>query len=131
MNPRTHAPNALPASTPAAAPTGSVPRPTGSRPTARRDRSRLLAVLGAVLFLPGVLAAGVVTLASERASRCLTYGTQCAPALPVAVFDWSVGIGAVACLTALIAPVVRLRQAAVAVQVLAECAALLVILSHA
>ncbi|WNF01359.1 hypothetical protein PS467_41570 [Streptomyces luomodiensis] len=47
------------------------------------------------------------------------------------LFKWGVGLGAVACVIALAAPVARVRQVALAAQVLAECAALLVILSHA
>lgn len=99
--------------------------------TAGRDRSRFWSVLCAALFPPAALAAGVLTLASERASRCLTYGEQCAPGLPDWLFKWGVGLGAVACVIALAAPVARVRQVALAAQVLAECAALLVILSHA
>lgn len=98
--------------------------------TAGRDRSRFWSFLCAVLFVPAALAAGVLALASERASRCLTYGEQCAPGLPDWLFTWGVGLGAIACVIALAAPVARVRQVALAAQVLAECAALLVILSH-
>lgn len=98
---------------------------------AARDHSRFWSVLSAVLFAPAALAAGVLTLASERASRCLTYGEQCTPALPAWLFNRGVGLAAVACVIVLAAPVARVRQAALAAQVLAECAALLVILSHA
>ncbi|MGP3974455.1 hypothetical protein ACTWQF_10710 [Streptomyces sp. 8N114] len=101
------------------------------RVAVRRDRSRLWSVLCAVGFAPAAVAAGVLTLASERASRCLTYGEQCAPGLPAWLFTWGVGLGAVACLIALAAPVARVRQAALAAQVLAECAALMEVLSHA
>ncbi|MFI6688368.1 hypothetical protein [Streptomyces sp. NPDC050485] len=96
-----------------------------------RDRTRLWAALAALLFVPAVLAMGVLTLASERASRCLTYGEQCAPGLPGWLFEWGAGVGVVAFIVALAAPAVRVRQVAVAAQVLAECTALLVILSHA
>lgn len=95
------------------------------------DRSRPWSVLCAALFVPAALAAGLLTLASERASRCLTYGEECTPGLPARLFDWSVGLGVVAWAVALVAPVARVRQAALAVQVLAECAALSVIVSHA
>lgn len=95
-----------------------------------RDRSRFWSVVCAALFAPAALVAGVLTLASERASRCLTYGEQCAPGLPTWLFDWGFGLGAVACVIALAAPVARVRQFALAAQVLAECAALLVVLSH-
>ncbi|MGP3991788.1 hypothetical protein [Streptomyces sp. 3N207] len=101
------------------------------RVAARRDRSRLWSVLCAIGFAPATVAAGVLTLASERASRCLTYGEQCEPGLPDWLFTWGLGLGTVACLIALAAPVARVRQAALTTQVLAECAALLEILSHA
>ncbi|MFI6688356.1 hypothetical protein [Streptomyces sp. NPDC050485] len=96
-----------------------------------RDRTRLWAALAALLFVPAVVATGVLTLASERASQCVTSGEQCAPALSGWLFEWSAGVGAVAFAVALAAPAVRVRQVAVAAQVLAECTALLVILSHA
>ncbi|MFE3187177.1 hypothetical protein ACFXKR_41045 [Streptomyces violascens] len=70
-------------------------------------------------------------MTSTRASRCMTYGEQCAPGLPEWLFDWGVGLGAAAFVVALAAPVVRVRQVALTVQILAECAALCVILSHA
>lgn len=96
-----------------------------------RDRSRLGAVLSAVLFVPAALLTGILTLASERASRCLTYGEQCTQGLPDWLFGWSAGLGAVALVVALAAPALRVRRAALAAQLLAECTALLVILSHA
>ncbi|MFJ9736564.1 hypothetical protein [Streptomyces sp. NPDC101166] len=99
--------------------------------TPSRDFTRLWAALAALLFLPAAAAAGVLTLASERASRCVTYGEQCASGLPGWLFDWGAGIGAVALLIAVAAPDVRIRRAALAVQVLAECTALLVIVSYA
>ncbi|MFG2668561.1 hypothetical protein ACGFY6_30535 [Streptomyces sp. NPDC048387] len=95
-----------------------------------KDRTRLWAALAALLFVPAAVVIGILTLASERASRCVTYGEQCAPGLPSWVFEWSIGVGAVALLVALAAPPVRVRQVALAVQVLAEGSALLVILSH-
>ncbi|MFE3558350.1 hypothetical protein ACFXKW_26340 [Streptomyces sp. NPDC059193] len=100
-------------------------------PRTDRDRTRLWAALAALLFVPGMLTAGVLTLASESASRCVTYGERCTPGLPAWLFECGVGVGAVALVVALAAHAVRVRQAALAVQVLAECTALLVILSHA
>lgn len=96
-----------------------------------RDRTRLWATLAAVLFVPAVLATGVLTLASERASRCLTYGEQCASGLPAWLFEWSAGVGALAFVVALAAPPVRVRQVALGAQLMAEGMALLVVLSHA
>lgn len=104
---------------------------TPARPTAGRDRSRFWSALCAVLFAPAALAAGVLVLSSERAARCLTYGEQCAQGLPGWLFYWGVGLGAAACVTALAAPVARVRQVALTAQVLAEFVALLVILSYA
>lgn len=95
------------------------------------DHTRLWSVLSAVLFLPAALAAGVLTLASERASRCLMYGEGCGSSLPGWLFEWSVALGGVACAVALVAPVVRGRRLALAAQLLAECTALAVILSNA
>lgn len=112
----------------------SSPTPSPALPgetAQRRDRTRLWATLSAVLFVPALLATGALTLASERASRCLTYGEQCVSALPGWLFTWSAWAGAVAFAVALAAPLVRVRQVALAAQVLAEGTALLVILSHA
>ncbi|MFH7594578.1 hypothetical protein WDV06_05655 [Streptomyces racemochromogenes] len=109
----------------------SDPAPPAPAMTPPRDRTRRWATLAAFLFLPAAAAAGVLTLASERASRCLTYGERCAPGLPGWLFGWSAALGAVALVVAVAAPAVRIRRAALAVQLLAECTALLVILSHA
>ncbi|WP_405493630.1 hypothetical protein [Streptomyces sp. NBC_00096] len=109
--------------------TTSTPDHTLSAPAAR-DRSRLWAALTAALFVPGVVAAGLLTLVQESAARCLTYGEGCASGLPARWFIWGAGVAAVAFVVAMAAPAVRVRQAAVVVQILAECAALLVILSY-
>lgn len=110
----------------------SVPAP---EPVSTRDRTRLWAAVAALLFVPMVVVAGVVALASERFSRCMTYGEQCASGLPGWLFGWlfgwSAGVGAVALLAALAAPAVRVRHAALATQILAEGTALLVVLSQA
>jgi hypothetical protein len=99
--------------------------------TAERDRTRLWAVLSAALFLPAALAAGVLSLSSDRASRCLTYGEQCTHGLPWPLLGWSAGAGAVALLVALAATTIKVRRAALGAQILAEGTALLVILSYA
>ncbi|GAA3131851.1 hypothetical protein GCM10017687_54430 [Streptomyces echinatus] len=108
----------------------SVPARLAQSPSPK-DRTRLWAALAAMLFAPAAGVIGTLTLASERASRCVTYGEQCTSGLPSWVFEWSAGVGAAALLVALAAPPVRVRQAALAAQVLAEGSALLVILSHA
>jgi hypothetical protein len=87
--------------------------------------------VAALLFVPAAVATGVLTLTSERAGLCLTYGRQCTPGMPGWLFEWSAGVGAVAFLIAVAAPAVRVRQAALTAQFLAEGTALLVILSHA
>uniref|UniRef100_A0AAU2UW73 Uncharacterized protein n=1 Tax=Streptomyces sp. NBC_00003 TaxID=2903608 RepID=A0AAU2UW73_9ACTN len=107
------------------------PSPAAPPTQTVQDRTRLWAALAALLFVPAVLAMGVLTLTSQRASRCLTYGEQCAPGLPEWLFEWGVGVGVVTFIVALAAPAVRVRQVALGAQVVAECTALLVILSHA
>ncbi|MDK1475436.1 hypothetical protein QNO07_18770 [Streptomyces sp. 549] len=106
-----------------------VPAPT-VRAEPPKDRTRLWASIAAVLFLPAAALASVLVLASAQASRCLTYGENCASGLPEWLFWWSAGVGAVALLTALAATALRMRQAALAVQIFAESTALMVILSH-
>ncbi|MEU4497001.1 hypothetical protein AB0F96_27050 [Streptomyces sp. NPDC023998] len=93
--------------------------------------SRFWSVLSAFLFVPAALAVGVLTLASERAGRCMTYGEQCGSPLPGGLFVWGVGVGGVACVVALVAPAVRVRRVALIAQLLAEGVALMVILSYA
>ncbi|WP_328786414.1 MULTISPECIES: hypothetical protein [unclassified Streptomyces] len=95
------------------------------------ERTRLWAAVAAFLFVPAAAATGILTLASKQASRCVTYGEQCAPGLPGWLFEWSAGLGAVVLLVALVAPAVRVRRAALAVQIFAEATALVVILSQA
>ncbi|WP_328694837.1 hypothetical protein [Streptomyces sp. NBC_00342] len=80
--------------------------------------------------MPTTVATGILTPASEQASRCVTYGEQRAPGLPDWLFGWSAGLGAVALHVAPAAPPVRVRRPALAVQILAEASALVVILSH-
>ncbi|MFE2750129.1 hypothetical protein ACFXKX_38495 [Streptomyces scopuliridis] len=94
--------------------------------------ARFWSVLCAVLFLPTAPALWVLTFLSERASRCLTYGGErCGSLLPGWLFTWGVGLAVLACVIASAAPTMRVRRAAFVVQLLSECAALLVILSFA
>ncbi|MFG3532984.1 hypothetical protein ACGF8B_40750 [Streptomyces sp. NPDC047917] len=93
--------------------------------------SRFWSFLAAVLFVPAALAVGLLALSSERAGRCLTYGEQCGSSLPGTLFVWNVGVSGVACVVALVAPAVRVRRVALIAQLLAECVALIVILSYA
>ncbi|WP_404953436.1 hypothetical protein [Streptomyces sp. 147326] len=95
-----------------------------------RDRSRFWAGLAAALFPGACLAAGMLLLSSVQVSGCITHGVQCTRGLPGWLFLWSAGIGAVAFVVALAAPALGVRQAALTTQLLAECAALLVILSY-
>ncbi|MFE9635829.1 hypothetical protein [Streptomyces sp. NPDC006463] len=95
-----------------------------------KDRSRLWSGLSAALFPAAVLAAVMLLLSSVRVSGCVTYGVQCTRGLPGWLFVWSAGLGALAFVVALAAPALRVRQTALGVQLLAECTALLVILSY-
>ncbi|MEU1483652.1 hypothetical protein [Streptomyces sp. NPDC005752] len=94
------------------------------------DRTRFRSILSAVLFLPAALVAGFLTLSSETAGRCLTYGEECGTPLPGWLFTCGLGVGAVACVVVLVAIEVRTRRVAFAAQLLAEVTALVVILSH-
>ncbi|MFJ3175854.1 hypothetical protein ACIPJK_34490 [Streptomyces roseus] len=98
--------------------------------TVRKDRTRFWSGLSAALFVPAVLAAVVLLLSSVRVSGCVTYGLECARGLPGWLFVWGAGVAVVALVVALAAPALRVRQAALAAQLLAECTALLVILSQ-
>ncbi|MEU9165337.1 hypothetical protein AB0D29_34310 [Streptomyces sp. NPDC048424] len=102
------------------------------RAAGERDRSRFWAGLSAALFPGAVVAAAILLLSSVRVSGCVTYGVQCTRGLPGRLFLWSVGIAVVALVVALAAPApaLRVRQAALCVQLVAECTALLVILSY-
>ena len=70
-------------------------------------------------------------MSTSTATPGLTYGEGCAKGLPEWLFNWSLGLGVVAFTVAVAAPRLRVRQTALAVQILAESSALLVILSHA
>ncbi|MFB7222568.1 hypothetical protein [Streptomyces sp. NPDC056227] len=89
------------------------------------DRTRLWAAVVAFLFVPAAVATGILTLTSDHASRCITYGEQCTPGLPNWLFQRGVGVGAVALLIALAAPALRVRQVALVAQILAGGTALL------
>ncbi|MFE2296235.1 hypothetical protein [Streptomyces sp. NPDC059452] len=102
---------------------------TAPQPTAP-DRTRFWSGLSAGLFVPAALLAGLLVLSSERAGRCMTYGQQCGDSLPGRLFGWSLALAALACVVALAATTVRMRQTAFAAQLLAEFVALTVILSH-
>ncbi|HET6857741.1 MAG TPA: hypothetical protein VFH94_11705 [Streptomyces sp.] len=91
---------------------------------------RFWSVLSAVLFIPAALAVGLLTLASEQAGRCVTYGEQCGASLPGWMFAWGVSLGLVACVVAVATSAGRVGRVAFTVQLLAECVALTVILSH-
>lgn len=96
-----------------------------------RDRTRFRSVLAAILFLPAALVTGLLTLSTERAGRCLTYGEGCGEALPGWLFTCGLAVAVVACTVVLAALTVRVRRIAFVAQLLAEATALVVILSHA
>ncbi|MFJ6612979.1 hypothetical protein ACIQPT_22185 [Streptomyces sp. NPDC091289] len=103
-------------------------------PTPRKapttDRARFWSGLCAGLFVPAALFAVLLTLSSDRAGRCLTYGDLCGDSLPGWLFGWSLALAVIACVVALTATAVRVRQAAFGTQLLAEFVALTVILSY-
>ncbi|MBM7439034.1 hypothetical protein [Streptomyces sp. HB132] len=107
--------------------TAPLPEPVTAEAT---DRTRFRSILSAVLFLPAALVVGVLTLSSETAGRCLTYGEACGSPLPGWLFTCGISLGAVACVVVLVALEARVRRIALAVQLLAEVTALTVILSH-
>ncbi|MFG2673526.1 hypothetical protein [Streptomyces sp. NPDC048445] len=72
-----------------------------------------MAAVVAFQSVPTAVATGILTLASEQASRCVTYGEECAPGLPDWLFGWSAGLGAVALHVAPAAPPVRVPIGAV------------------
>ncbi|MFF5777295.1 hypothetical protein ACFY7Y_10130 [Streptomyces virginiae] len=95
-----------------------------------KDRTRFWAGLSAALF-PGVFVGAIVLLLSSvRVSGCVTYGVECTRGLPGWLLLWSAGAAAVAFVVVLAAPRLRVRQWALAVQLLAECTAILVVLSY-
>jgi hypothetical protein len=94
------------------------------------DHLRLWSCVGAVLFVPLALGLFMLTMSSDSASDCALNGEECHPAPPWALFGWSAALAGAAWLTALMASTVRGRQWALSVQVLAEFAAVMVILAH-
>ncbi|MFE2479135.1 hypothetical protein [Streptomyces sp. NPDC059389] len=107
-----------------------VPVPVPAAGGKGKDRSRFWSGLSAALFVPAVLASVMLLLSSVRVSGCVTYGVECTRGLPGWLFLWSTGAAIVAFIVALAAPAARVRQAALATQLLAEGTALLVILSY-
>lgn len=112
------------------APEPTPPAEEATREPLTPDRTRFRSGLCAGLFVPAALVSGLLTLTGERAGRCMTYGQQCGDQLPGWLFGWSLALAVVACVVALAATAVRVRQVAFATQLLAEFVALTVILSH-
>ncbi|MFI7005163.1 hypothetical protein [Streptomyces sp. NPDC050145] len=104
-----------------------LPAPPSDTP----QRLRFWSVVAAVLFLPAALGAAVLTLMSERAGRCLTYGEQCGSSLPNQVLAAALVLGLVALVVVQAASSVRVRRWALGAQLALECTALVTILSHA
>lgn len=94
------------------------------------DHLRLWSCVGAVLFVPLALGIFMLAMSSDSASDCVLNGEECHPAPPWALFVWSAALAGAAWLTTLAASTARVRQWTLAVQVLAEFAALVVILAH-
>ncbi|WP_031515238.1 hypothetical protein [Streptomyces sp. NRRL F-5123] len=97
---------------------------------ADEDHLRLWSCVWAVLFVPLSLGIFLLTMSSDSASDCALNGEQCHPAPPWSLFVWGAALAGAAWLTTLMASTVRGRQWALAVQVLAEFAAVTVILAH-
>lgn len=93
--------------------------------------TRRWGLLSTVLFLPAALAAAVLALSSEQMSRCVEYAQECTHGMPGPVFGWAAGVADAALLVVLAATTSRVRECALCVQILAEAAALLVVVSHA
>ncbi|MZD04510.1 hypothetical protein GTW43_05360 [Streptomyces sp. SID5785] len=91
---------------------------------------RFWSAVAAVLFLPAALGALVLTLMSERAGRCLTYGENCGWSLPNQLFVGALVLGVVALVVVQAAPGDRVRRWAFGVQLGMEGTALVTILSH-
>lgn len=95
----------------------------------RRDRSRLAAVLSAVAFVPAAVVVYVLSLLKPNGAHCLEYG-ECNEGLPGSWAPGGLWVAAVALVAALLAPWVRVRRAALGVQLAAECTVLLVVLAY-
>ncbi|MFE7133698.1 hypothetical protein ACFVIM_22870 [Streptomyces sp. NPDC057638] len=93
-----------------------------------RDWTRWGSLLTTGLFLPAALAVLAVAYSSESAARCLGYGEECGWQPPGGMFTWGLGVSLVACATVLVAPAVRVRYAALAVQLLAQGTVLVAVL---
>ncbi|MGI5402497.1 hypothetical protein ACQEVG_24240 [Streptomyces sp. CA-135486] len=88
----------------------SQPPPAQAAPGTPSSRIRMWSVISAALLIPAVIAAGVLYLATEHGSRCLTYGgPDCSP-WPQSAFTVTV-IGAVVACVVTIAIPARTRQA--------------------
>ncbi|MFE2329807.1 hypothetical protein ACFXD5_38910 [Streptomyces sp. NPDC059385] len=108
-------------------PSAITPSPA---PAGAKDRTRLWAGLSAGLFPVAFVGAVLLLLSSVRVSGCVTYGVECTRGLPGWLFLWSAGAAGVAFLVAVAAPRLRVRQWALGAQLLAECTAILVVLSY-
>ena len=108
--------------------TAQSPKPTATSTTS--DQTRRWANLSGALFIPAVLVVGLLTLATDRATICVMYD-ECGPSLPGWLFTWGTALVFAGWLVALAAPWVRVRRVAFLVQLLAECMAVMVIVSYA
>ncbi|MFI0942049.1 hypothetical protein [Streptomyces sp. NPDC021020] len=104
------------------------PKPSAAAPD--EGRLRVWSSVCAGLFLPLSLGVFLLTMSSDSASDCALNGEQCHPAPPWPLFGWGATVAATAWLVTLMAATVRGRRCALAVQLLAEFAALMVVLAH-
>ncbi|MEU9036899.1 hypothetical protein AB0D45_18630 [Streptomyces sp. NPDC048352] len=99
-----------------------TPRPAAvaAPPSAGAARIRVRALVAAVLFVPALVVAKILVLATEQGSRCLMYG-GCAP-FPVLLFLALSGAALAATVLALAGPE-RMRPGALTAQLLLELVA--------
>ncbi|MFD9728553.1 hypothetical protein [Streptomyces sp. NPDC059072] len=108
-------------------PSAITPSPA---PEGAEDRTRLWAGVSAALFPVALVGAVVLLLSSVRVSGCVTYGVECTRGLPWWLFPVGVGAAGTAFLVALAASRPEVRRWALGAQLLAECTAILVVLSY-
>ncbi|MFF8836635.1 hypothetical protein [Streptomyces sp. NPDC015130] len=97
-------------------------------PDAERARLRRLSMIGAGLFFPASLLAGILVLTRENTARCLTYGERC-NAAPGSLYAAALVLFVVAWMIVQSAARPDVRRAALWTQIGAECVFLLFLLT--
>ncbi|MFC9588395.1 hypothetical protein [Streptomyces sp. NPDC056944] len=91
-------------------------------------RLRTMSLILAGLFVPATVLAGIVTLVSENAGRCLAYGEHCS-STPGAAYLVSLAVAAVAFAIALGADRATVRRVAFWTQLGAEFVFLMLVMT--